>query len=109
MQEANVAVPPKHKPENAGGDIESDESFDDGADEDDDSSYDSDDSDEGLPGDGSVKIVPGEDLVQQILYLQNKDNAKSLGISQRAKVSKPLVKKNAPSKLAQSAGPVQMQ
>ena len=100
MSEAGVAVPPKHKPENAGGDIESDESSDEDGDEDDDSSFDSDDSDAGLPGDGKPKIVPGEDLVQQILYLQNKDNAKNLGLSQRPTMSKPLAKKKAPSKLA---------
>ena len=100
MAEANVAVPPKHKPENTGGDIESDESVDEGGDEDDDSSYDSEDSDAGMTSDGNLKIVPGEDLVQQILYLQNKDNAKNLGLSQRQKISKPLAKKQAPSKLA---------
>ena len=100
MTEAGVAVPPKHKPENAGGDIESDESSDEDGDEDDDSSFDSSDSDVGLPGDGKTKIVPGEDLVQQILYLQNKDNAKNLGLSQRPAMSKPLAKKKAPSKLA---------
>ena len=60
---------------------------------DDDSSYDSESSEEKGP-------VPGEDLLKQIFHLQNKDNAKALGISQKqTKKSKPLVK---PAKAAEN-------
>ena len=77
MQENGIAIPSKHKPENASDNMDENAAAVGEGDNDEDS----DDSDYTDSDDEDKEIVPGEGMLEQIFHLQNIENANKLGLS----------------------------